>query len=198
MEKAYFALIAVFSVCSCTVTDHERKFPKSCEGDLDAIKDRFSLVKNGETTEEDLRALGFVFEDDNIRTIPGPGAMKTLFSNEAFQGLLGGLGKAINSDLWGEYSSLRLIIIPHKDITTTEDIIYINHKLSTRIGHNFRFILVFKDDVVIYHDSDGTFFDESRDKSAFLLGLWTLLGITRDNFEWPPIPKLFEAAPLPQ
>ena len=197
MKHLFLATIFVY-LCGCTATDHERKLPKSCKGDLDAIKEKFSEIQNGKTTQDDLESLGFVFEDDNIRTIPGPGAMKTLFSNEAFQGVLSDVRALLDNNIWEGYNSIRLVIIPHRDIEKTEDIIYINRKKNTRFGHDFRFILVFQNSVVIYHDEDGTFFDENRDKSAFLLGLWTLLGITRDNFEWPEVPSLFEDAPLPK
>lgn len=180
-------VLECFLALGCTLTKYDAKKPQMFEENLEALRERYEGIKINETTWGELEASGFRFGDSNIRIVPGADAVRVIFGENVFQGVVRS-PEQLDAFL-KEFSAYKLIIIPHKDLNELTDRFYFSTKETWTKGHDIKFLLVFKDSTVVYKAKDVTFVDEYQLRSAFGQGILDLLGLVRDTAKPIEIPN---------
>ncbi len=173
----------LLTLAGCTLTTREQKLPKMFADNLATLTARYDQIAVGVTTWSAIERIGFSFRDSNAIIRPGAEAIKVVFGENAFQGSITSPEKI--DALLREANPFKLVVIPHKDITVLSDRFYFSEKESFRTGHDVRFVLVFKDDLVVYKARESQFFDEYALRKAFGQGIVDLLTFTREATDFP-------------
>lgn len=182
-----FGILMCFSFLGCTLTKYDSKKPKMFDENFEAMRQEYDEIKIGEATWGKLEASGFKFGDSNVRIVPGADAVRVIFGENVFQGVVRN-PEQLDAFL-KEFSGYRLVIIPHKDLTEHTDRFYFSTKETDIKGHDIKFLLIFKGETVVYKAKDVTFVDEYQMRSAFGQGILDLLGLVRDTAKPIEIPN---------
>ena len=178
-----FAILLCFFVLSCRFTDKDVTRPKTMfDGDLDRFRGAYDRIESGKTTWGELVQNGFRFDDSNLLIFVGAKAIKFIFGEEVFQG-----AARTEEQLQGllGLDRYRAVIIPHKDLTVKRDRIYFTHKETFSWGHDARFVILFRDGVVVYHTADIENIDRYQLAKAWGQGVLEFIGLAREATNLP-------------
>lgn len=179
--KGRFVLLCFLATPSCTLTRHSEVKPHMFDGALGELTKHYEAIQVGKTTWPDLEAAGFRFGDSNVKIVSGAEAVKMIFGDNVFQGLVRNPDQ-LDAFLSG-FNPYRLVVIPHEDVTEKSDLIYFSSRAAHRYGHNIKFLVVLKDDMVVYKTESLEHLDENELERAFGLGLLRLLGLVSSEID---------------
>lgn len=182
-----FVLLCFLATPACTLTRHSEAKPhmfldkEHPEAQLASLDAQYESVVVGKTTWADLGEAGFQFGDSNVRIVSGAEAVKIIFGENVFQGLVRNPDQL---DVFlSEFNPYRLVLIPHKDVSEKSDLIYFSEMASHRFGHDIKFTIVLKDDLVVYKTKSIEHMDEHELEKAFGLGFLRFLGLVSGEID---------------
>lgn len=204
----HLVLLYFFAASGCTLTHISETKPKMFDGDLETLKARFDEIEEHKDTWDTLTDKGFIFEDSNIKKIPGVRGVRLVFEREqenttVFQGLFR-LPRIEDLDTFlDQFKPYTLVLIPHRHVEEKRDILFINNANYEVAGHDITFLIVFKRetvtqdgvavlgedgvplfrDIVIHKEPSESYITEHSEDHALLLGIWVILGFVSNKVD---------------
>lgn len=166
-------LCSVFLVSGCTTTKVETKMTGLFDDDLGKLMAAYDRVVKDQTTEPELKELGFDLHAPNVTEFPGPDACRVLFGEQCFDTAMRD-GENFKK-LLKQLSPYRMFVIPYSNIVEEEDRFYFSTQDTYRNGHDVMLLFVLEEDLVIYCAKKRVNIKEHSSESAFAEGLFKLV-----------------------
>jgi len=132
----------------------------------------YELLGREPITQEKLKEIGFDLSAPNIERIPGSTAFRRIFGDRVFNH--GDGARKLNSAI-KEFSNYSGFVIPYRKMITTSDRIYFSEKTVRREGELLKIILLFRDDMLCYHELEYSKVDIYYSRYAFGEAILTII-----------------------